>query len=89
MLKKEFTVGCKQGFHLRPAQALMEAATAFSSTVMLQKNGTDTEVDAKSILGLMSLGLGYGQAVTITTNGSDEAEAMKAVGHLFETNFGE
>lgn len=89
MLRQEFTVDCKQGFHLRPAQMLMEAATGFSATIIISKNGSDMEVDARSILGLMSLGLEYGQAVTVTADGSDEAEALKAIGHLFETNFGE
>ena len=89
MLKKEFTVGCKQGFHLRPAQKLMEAATAFSSTLMLRKKDSDAEVDVKSILGLMSLGLGYQQEVVVTADGGDEAAAMEAIGALFDSNFGE
>lgn len=89
MLEKKFTVGCKQGFHLRPAQKLMETATGFSSTVILKKDGTESETDAKSILGLMSLGLDYNQSVTVTTDGADEADAMAAVEALFQSNFGE
>lgn len=89
MLEKKFTIGCKQGFHLRPAQALMEAATGFSSSIVIKKDGSENEADAKSILGLMSLGLDYNQSVTVQVEGDDETEAMAAVEKLFLSNFGE
>lgn len=89
MLQKEFVMGCKQGFHLRPAQVLTEALTGYESTVMLKKPEEDLETDAKSILGLMSLGLEHGQKVTVTAEGPDEAAAMAEVEKLFSTNFGE
>lgn len=89
MLQKEFVMGCKQGFHLRPAQVLMEAVTGLESDVMLKKNDSGVEADAKSMLGLMSLGLEYGESVTVTVNGSDERQAMETVQKLFETNFEE
>ncbi|HCA71903.1 MAG TPA: phosphocarrier protein HPr [Ruminococcaceae bacterium] len=89
MIQKQFTIGCKQGFHLRPAQLLTETAGPFASTIMLKKVGTDSEIDAKSILGLMSLGLGAGQEVTVTVTGDDETAAMAAVEKLFANNFGE
>lgn len=89
MIQKKFTVGCKQGFHLRPAQMLTEAAAPFTSDIMLTKEDSDAEVDAKSILGLMSLGLEFGQKVTVTAKGNDEEAAMAAVEKLFADNFGE
>lgn len=89
MLEKKFTIGCKQGFHLRPAQALMAAATGFSSSIVVKKDGSENEADAKSILGLMSLGLDFNQPVTVQVEGEDEAEAMAAVEKLFLSNFGE
>ncbi|MFT9076647.1 HPr family phosphocarrier protein [Ethanoligenens sp.] len=89
MLEKKFTIGCKQGFHLRPAQALMEVATGFSSSIIVKKDGSDNEADAKSILGLMSLGLDYNQSVTVVVEGDDEADALAAVEKLFLSNFGE
>lgn len=89
MLEKKFTIGCKQGFHLRPAQALMEAATGFSSSIVVKKDNSDNEADAKSILGLMSLGLDYNQPITVVVEGDDEADALAAVEKLFLSNFGE
>lgn len=89
MLKKEFTINCAEGFHLRPAQVLMETATPLSSTIILKKVSDDEEADAKSILGLMSLGLEKGEKVIVEVEGSDEESAMKAVENLFDTNFGE
>lgn len=89
MLEKKLTIGCKQGFHLRPAQALMEVATGFSSSIIVKKDGSDNEADAKSILGLMSLGLDYNQSVTVVVEGDDEADALAAVEKLFLSNFGE
>lgn len=88
MISKEFVINCSEGFHLRPAQILMEAATPFKSDIIL-KTADDEEADAKSILGLMSLGLEKGTKVTIETNGPDEEDAMKTVEALFNNNFGE
>ncbi len=89
MIRKEFVMRCQQGFHLRPAQVLMETATGFSSEIVLKKTDSDIEGDAKSILGLMSLGLENGESVSVTVTGEDEKAAMDAVEKLFETNFGE
>lgn len=89
MIQKEFTIGCKQGFHLRPAQLLTETAAPFTSSILLKKAGSSTEIDAKSILGLMSLGLETGQTVTVIADGNDETAAMAAVEQLFANNFGE
>jgi len=88
MLSKEFTINCNEGFHLRPAQVLMETSTPFQSEIILEKNA-DEEADAKSILGLMSLGLEKGEKVVLKISGPDENLAMKAVEELFNNNFGE
>ncbi|HCA71562.1 MAG TPA: HPr family phosphocarrier protein [Ruminococcaceae bacterium] len=88
MLKEEFTLHSQYGFHLRPAQVMVEKMSAFTSKVQVKK--TDgTEADAKSLLGLMSLGLNDGQTVEITIQGDDEEEAMKEMEKLFQSNFGE
>lgn len=87
MIEKTFTIECEQGFHMRPAQLMMETATKFQSDITVIKE--DEETNAKSILGLMSLGLEKGTEVRIQADGPDEAEAMKAVEELVESNFGE
>jgi phosphocarrier protein HPr len=88
VLSKDFIVNCNEGFHLRPAQVLMETATPFASDIIL-KRSDEEEADAKSILGLMSLGLEKGEAVVLEINGADENEAMTAIEKLFDNNFGE
>lgn len=88
MLNKKFVMGCATGFHLRPAQVMMEAMTPFAADVKMIKESRE-EADAKSILALMTLGIEHGEAVEVIADGADEAEAMAAVEKLFETNFGE
>jgi phosphocarrier protein HPr len=88
MISKTFVVNCEEGFHLRPAQVLMEKATAFDSKITLKKSDSE-ETDAKSILGLMSLGIEKGESVEIQISGTDENEAMRAVEALFQDNFDE
>lgn len=87
MLTKVFLIGCEQGFHMRPAQLMMETASRFDSKIMVFHD--EDETDAKSILGLMSLGLEKGSEITIQVTGSDEEEAMQAVEALVASNFGE
>lgn len=88
MISKQFVMNCDEGFHLRPAQVLMEKSTAFQSDIVLKKSDSE-EADAKSILGLMSLGVEKGETVVIKINGSDEKEAMSAIERLFANNFDE
>ena len=87
MIKKTFTIECEQGFHMRPAQLFMETATPFQSEITVIKE--DDETNAKSILGLMSLGLEKGSEILVQIEGSDEEKAMEAVQALVDTNFGE
>jgi phosphotransferase system HPr (HPr) family protein len=88
MLSKEFAVNCKEGFHLRPAQVLVEKVTPFESSITIKKS-EDEEADAKSILGMMSLGIEKGQTVVVEVNGADEDQTMNAVEELFKNNFDE
>ncbi|MCI1966954.1 MAG: HPr family phosphocarrier protein [Oscillospiraceae bacterium] len=88
MINKEFTIDGQYGFHLRPAQVMVEKMSPFTCDVKMKKED-GTEADAKSILGLMSLGLNNGQKVQMETNGADEKKAMATLEELFRTNFGE
>jgi phosphocarrier protein HPr len=89
MLSKSLVINCKEGFHLRPSQVLTEKMTPFESEIILRKAAVDEEADAKSILGLMSLGLKKGSAVVVEISGPDEIKAMTAVEELFKNNFNE
>lgn len=90
MLNQTFIMECKEGFHLRPAQVLMEAVTPFQSSVKLARvEDHSAEADAKSILGLMSLGINEGEKVEVTVSGPDEEKAMETVQKLFASRFEE
>ncbi|GMA50058.1 PTS sugar transporter subunit IIA [Alicyclobacillus contaminans] len=87
MVEKTLTITNKSGLHARPAALLVKEAGRHTCQVTLRKG--DKEVDAKSILGVMSLAVAAGDAVTIRTDGPDEAEALAAVVQLLESGLGE
>ena len=77
MEKREFTITSVTGIHARPARILVQAASKFSSDITLSYEGKS--VNLKSIMGVMSLGVGQNAKVTITANGDDEKEALDTV----------
>lgn len=87
MKRKEVEIKNKLGLHARPASLVVKLAGKFESEIQLIKE--DTEINAKSILGVMMLAAGPGQKITITADGADEAEAVDAIGSLIESGFGE
>lgn len=77
MEKREFNVIAETGIHARPATLLVQTASKFNSDINLEYKGKS--VNLKSIMGVMSLGVGQGADVTITAEGADEADAIQAV----------
>lgn len=77
MEKKEFHITAETGIHARPATLLVQAASKFNSDINLEYNGKS--VNLKSIMGVMSLGVGQGADVTITADGDDAKEAIEAI----------
>ena len=77
MEKRDFHVTAETGIHARPATLLVQAASKFDSDINLEFNGKS--VNLKSIMGVMSLGVGQGSDVTISAEGDDEAEAIAAI----------
>ena len=77
MVKETVTIEISNGLETRPIAMLVQVASQFESTIHLE-NGTKN-VNAKSIMGMMTLGLDNGEQVTITADGPDEKEAMKSV----------
>jgi len=74
---KDFHIVAETGIHARPATLLVQTASKFNSDITLDYKGKN--VNLKSIMGVMSLGVGQGADVTITVDGADEAEAMEAI----------
>lgn len=77
----------KVGLHARPASIFVQTAKKFKSEIRVEKDGK--EVDAKSILGVLSLGAECGNIITIKVNGEDAEEALKTLVELVNNRFGE
>lgn len=77
MEKRDFLITAETGIHARPATILVQTASKFASDISLSYNGKS--VNLKSIMGVMSLGVGQNANVTITAEGDDEKEAMAAI----------
>jgi catabolite repression HPr-like protein len=77
MLVKQVEVKLKTGLQARPAALFVQEANRFSSDIFLEKDGK--KVNAKSIMGLMSLAVGSGVTIDIVADGEDEASAIDAL----------
>lgn len=87
MIKKDLKIVNELGIHARPAGMLANTASRFACDIKLEKDGM--EVNAKSIMGIMTLAAGSGSVITVTAKGKDEAEAVKALEALFARKFDE
>lgn len=77
MAQKQFKVIADTGIHARPATLLVQAASKFDSEIHLEYK--EKKVNLKSIMGVMSLGIGQGADITISAEGSDEQEALNTL----------
>jgi phosphotransferase system HPr (HPr) family protein len=87
MLEQSVTLRNRSGLHARPAALLVQTAGNYPCKIWIKKG--DREVDAKSILGVMSLAVGKGETVTLRADGSKAEEALKTLVELIETGLGE
>jgi len=87
MFTKEITLTNKTGLHARPASLFVKEASKFSSVIMVAKNGK--KYNAKSIIGVLSMGAGNGDTISIIADGNDEVEAVEALINLVKSNFNE
>ena len=78
MISKEMTVNLSGGMEARPVAVLVQVASQYDSSIYLQV-GEGKKVNAKSIMGMMSLGLNAGEKVTVVTDGNDEQTAMDEI----------
>ena len=87
MIFKKFKITNESGVHARPATSLVNLCMRFDSNITLE--ALKKEVDCKSIMGVMSLGIYSGTVVTITVDGTDEEQAMQAItDKIIELNLG-
>ncbi|SHH12993.1 HPr family phosphocarrier protein [Tepidibacter thalassicus] len=86
-MEKKVIIKNESGIHARPAGVFVKKASEFKSQVEIVFNGK--KVNAKSIMGLMSLGLSKGDEITIVANGEDAQNAVNELAALVESGFGE
>ncbi|MDY3119016.1 MAG: HPr family phosphocarrier protein [Peptoniphilus sp.] len=81
---KEFNVTLKnkEGLHARPAAMFVRAANQYVSDITIIRDGE--EVNGKSIIGIMSLGIFSGQEITLQAEGSDEEKAVEGLVEFIE-----
>jgi len=77
MTKRDITIRLNSGLETRPVAILVQMASQFQSDVYVESE--NRRVNAKSIMGMMTLGLDTGAEVTVSTEGSDELDAMNCI----------
>ncbi len=87
MVSNNVTVQNSVGLHARPATFFIQRANEFKSSIWVEKD--DRRVNAKSLLGVLSLGIVKGAEISIIADGSDEEEAVKTLVELIQSNFSE
>ncbi|MEF9983647.1 MAG: HPr family phosphocarrier protein [Oscillospiraceae bacterium] len=87
MCVKEVSVKNQVGLHARPATFFIQKANEFKSSIWVEKD--ERRVNAKSLLGILSLGILGGTPIRIIADGSDEEAAVEALTTLVESGFAE
>lgn len=85
MISKEIIVQNEVGLHARPATFFIQKANEFKSLITIARD--DRKVNAKSLLGVLSLGIIKGTKVVIEAEGPDEQEAVEELNKLIMSNF--
>ena len=87
MVIREVTINNQVGLHARPATFFIQKANEFKSSIWIEKD--ERRVNAKSLLGVLSLGIAKGTSVNIIADGSDEEEAVDMLAELIDSGFAE
>ena len=86
-VKQELVLNNSVGLHARPATFFIQKANEYKSSIWVEKK--DRRVNAKSLLGVLSLGIVKGTTITLIADGSDENAAVDALSELIEHQLGE
>lgn len=87
MYNKTATIMKQVGLHARPATFLIQKANEFKCSLWIEKD--ERRVNAKSLLGVLSLGVAKGNEINIIGDGPDEVEAVDAICELIDSDFAE
>ena len=84
MIKKPITIQISNGLEARPVAMLVQVASQYESRIQVESG--DKHVNAKSIMGMMTLGLDAGEEITLSANGDDEEAAMTSIEKYLSNN---
>ncbi|MBQ9803056.1 MAG: HPr family phosphocarrier protein [Clostridia bacterium] len=87
MISREVTITNSIGLHARPATFFIQKANGYKSSVWVEKE--DRKVNAKSLLGVLSLGVAQGMTIKLIADGSDEVDALDGLQELIDKGFQE
>ena len=87
MISRSVTIQNSVGLHARPATFFIQKANSYKCSIWVEKE--DCRVNAKSLLGVLSLGIVKGTTITLIADGNDENEAVKGLADLVDGGFPE
>ncbi|MBO5279816.1 MAG: HPr family phosphocarrier protein [Clostridia bacterium] len=87
MITREVSITNKVGLHARPATFFIQKANSYKSVIWVEKD--ERRVNAKSLLGILSLGISQGMNITIIADGQDETEAVDGLAELINSGLAE
>lgn len=87
MISRDVTIKNSVGLHARPATFFIQKANSYRSSIWVERE--DRRVNAKSLLGVLSLGIVKGTTVTLIADGNDEEEALNGLAELIDSSFNE
>ncbi|MBE6603479.1 MAG: HPr family phosphocarrier protein [Clostridia bacterium] len=85
MISREVTITNSIGLHARPATFFIQKANGYRSSVWVEKD--DRKVNAKSLLGVLSLGIAQGMTIKLIADGADEVDALDGLQELIHNDF--
>ena len=87
MISRDVVITNTSGLHARPATFFVQKANAYKSTIWIEKD--DRKVNAKSLLGVLSLGIAKDMSITLMADGQDESAALAGLIELIDSGFSE
>ena len=87
MISRSVTIRNSVGLHARPATFFVQKANCYKCSIWVEKE--DCRVNAKSLLGVLSLGISKDTEITLIADGTDEAVAVEGLASLVEGELGE
>ncbi|MBQ9239058.1 MAG: HPr family phosphocarrier protein [Treponema sp.] len=87
MVEQQLVVKNRAGVHARPASLIAQTANKFACEISLERDGMT--INAKSIMGVITMAAGYNTVLVLRADGSDELAAAQAIAALFDSKFEE